>query len=136
MVEWIIHLMYFSLNVTLRISYHIWQYSNNTLKIYWLYRFIFIFASEHNISCQCKKNELHRAATNNNNNGAIKTRSVKALELSWEKFMRQYSGFISYWMSAATIFYIQMIDSLNVIFYMLPEEENPLVTRLQKLLNL
>lgn len=32
------------------------------------------------MSCQCKKNELHITATNNNN-GAIKTSSVKALEL-------------------------------------------------------
>lgn len=51
------------------------------LKIYRLYRFSCRFASEHNMSCQCKKkNELHITATNHN--GAIKTRSVKALELS------------------------------------------------------
>lgn len=47
------------------------------------------------MSCQCKKNELHITATNNNN-GAIKTRSVNTLELSWEKIMRQYSRLITY----------------------------------------
>lgn len=102
-------------------EYHTWQYSNDTLKIYWHYRFFFIFVSEHNMSCQCKKNELHITATNNNN-GAIKTSSVKALELSREKIMRQYSGFLSHWMSAATIFYMQMANSQNVLFYILSEK--------------
>lgn len=50
--------------------------------------------------------------------------------------MRQYSGFITHWTSAATIFYMQMSNEQNVNFNILSQEENQRVVGLQSLLNL
>lgn len=60
---------------------------------------------------------------------------MKALELSWEEILRQYC-FITHWMSAATISYIQTSNSQSVTFSKLSQEENQLAIGLQKLLHL
>lgn len=102
------------------------KYLKNKLVLQIFFFFFCRFASEHNMSCQCKKmSYIQQQQIIMVQSRPEVWKPQNCLEQNYETI---YAGFISYWMSASTIFYIQMISSQNVAFtYYLRKRTNQLL---------